>query len=234
MEIHTKLGRLFIYTLATICILSYVTNAIGSDTTDKFKSNGNIEKIIVDIAIGCPSIQSYEKYLTETGGVGGSSKLEIAAKLNCRMFRKGDRVELVNYSILKNLVNVHPLENSMSFWLPSEFVSSGSKVIPAQPILKLRPFVISLADKANKSKDQRYMKIDISVEFESTEYYDNIQQFNGILRDNIIKYLTTLTSKQVLSTDGKHQLKSQLLKIIKESCSPFNVKNIYFTDLIVQ
>jgi len=74
--------------------------------------------------IGCPTIETYEQYLEVALAGDGSATLAIGARLNCRMMFKGDKVTVQEWKMIKNLVRVLPEGNSMTFWLPGEFVST--------------------------------------------------------------------------------------------------------------
>ena len=54
------------------------------------------------------------------------------------------------------------------------------------------------------------------------------------LRDMVITLLTSLTFEEVMTPEGKVQIRDELLERFNQILRPDRVRNIYFTDFVVQ
>ncbi|WP_022852812.1 flagellar basal body-associated FliL family protein [Thermodesulfatator atlanticus] len=98
------------------------------------------------------------------------------------------------------------------------------------PFLQLDPFVVNLADPTG----HRYLRAKITLEFRNDKAYqlanDRIPQIN----DAIIMVLSSKTVEEVLSPEGKLELRLELIRKLNDLLGPNTVKNIYFTQFVVQ
>ena len=94
----------------------------------------------------------------------------------------------------------------------------------------LEPFVVNLSDPQAK----RYLKVAISLELESSDAVDRATKMVPKLRDMVITLLTSLTFEEVMTPEGKIQIRDELLERFNQILRPDRVRNIYFTDFVVQ
>jgi len=97
-------------------------------------------------------------------------------------------------------------------------------------MFSMEPFVVNLADPQAK----RYLKVTISLELESPEAVERIKKVVPKLRDMVIILLTSLTFEEVMTPEGKVQIRDELLERFNQILRPDRVRNIYFTDFVVQ
>ncbi|MDH3393880.1 MAG: flagellar basal body-associated FliL family protein [Desulfobulbaceae bacterium] len=97
-------------------------------------------------------------------------------------------------------------------------------------IFALEPFVVNLAD----PKGKRYLKVQIKLEIESVEALERTQKAAPKLRDLVIIMLTSLTFEEVMTPEGKIRIRDELLERFNQVMRPDRVKNIYFTEFVVQ
>jgi len=97
-------------------------------------------------------------------------------------------------------------------------------------IFALEPFVVNLAD----PKGKRYLKVQLKLEVESPEALERIQKATPKLRDLVIIMLTSLTFEEVMTPEGKIRIRDELLERFNQVMRPDRVKNIYFTEFVVQ
>lgn len=98
-------------------------------------------------------------------------------------------------------------------------------------VTELQPFIVNLADK----EGARYLRLTISLglgEGESSEKPDPI--FTTRVRNAMLAVLTSKTSEEVLSAEGKVALRKELLKAAQAASDEPKVEAIYITDFIVQ
>ncbi len=91
-------------------------------------------------------------------------------------------------------------------------------------------FVVNLSD----PKGKRYLKCKISVEVESVEAMERIQKIEPKLRDIVIMLLTSLAFEEVMTPEGKIRIRDELLERFNQATRPDRVKNLYFSDFVVQ
>jgi flagellar protein FliL len=98
-------------------------------------------------------------------------------------------------------------------------------------VLELQPFIVNLAD----TEEARYLRLTVSVGLEGEggeEKPDAI--FTTRVRNALLAVLTTKTSGQILTVEGKEQLRAELLKAARAASKQPRVEAIYITDFIVQ
>ena len=97
-------------------------------------------------------------------------------------------------------------------------------------IVTLEPFVVNLAH----PKGNRYLKMKISLELETLEAADRVQKVTPKLRDIVIMMLTSLSFEEVMTPEGKLRIRDELLERFSRVTRPDKVKNIYFSEFVVQ
>lgn len=118
-------------------------------------------------------------------------------------------------------------------------VSVEEELAPAKPqeiinavgeMFDLEQFVVNLSD----PKGKRYLKVKITIELESVEVVERVTKVMPKLRDVVIIMLTSLTFEEVMTPEGKIQIRDELLERFNQTLRPDRVKNIYFTEFVVQ
>lgn len=97
-------------------------------------------------------------------------------------------------------------------------------------IVTLEPFVVNLAD----PKGNRYLKMTIGMEVETAEASERIKKLEPKLRDIVIMMLTSLAFEEVMTPEGKLRIRDELLERFRRATKPDVIKNIYFTEFVVQ
>jgi len=94
----------------------------------------------------------------------------------------------------------------------------------------LDQFVVNLSDPMGK----RYLRLTITLELDSREAVERATKMVPKLRDMVIVLLTSLTFEEVMTPEGKVQIRDELLERFNQILRPDRVRNIYFTDFVVQ
>jgi len=97
-------------------------------------------------------------------------------------------------------------------------------------VLPMDPFVVNLSD----PKAKRYLKLKIEIEIETPAGKERATKATPKLRDAVIMMLTSLTFDEVMSPEGKFRIRDELLERFTQVLKPEKVKNIYFTEFVVQ
>ncbi len=98
-------------------------------------------------------------------------------------------------------------------------------------VVELQPFVVNLADPAAA----RYLRVTISIgTAEEGEESKPDPLFVTRVRNAMLAVLTTKTSEEVLTIEGKAALRKQLLAAAKKASEEPEVAAVYITEFIVQ
>ncbi|NOX25306.1 MAG: flagellar basal body-associated FliL family protein [Deltaproteobacteria bacterium] len=97
-------------------------------------------------------------------------------------------------------------------------------------MLDLDPFVVNLADPSGK----RYLKLSITLELAPASSADKIKKYMPKIRDMVIMLLTNMTFDEVMTPEGKIRLRDELFARFNHMLRPNRIKNIYFTNFIIQ
>ncbi len=98
------------------------------------------------------------------------------------------------------------------------------------PFLQLDPFIVNLADPTG----HRYLRAKITLEFRNDEAYQRANERIPQINDAIIMVLSSKTVEEMLSPEGKMELRMELIRKLNELLGPNSIKNIYFTQFVVQ
>ena len=98
------------------------------------------------------------------------------------------------------------------------------------PFLQLDPFIVNLADPTG----HRYLRAKITLEFRNDEAYQQANTRIPQINDAIIMVLSSKTVEEVLSPEGKMELRLELIRKLNDLLGEESVKNIYFTQFVVQ
>ena len=109
----------------------------------------------------------------------------------------------------------------------------GTSVV--RGVLHLEPFVVNLAD----SEDNRYLRVGIDLGLETALPAKEAKSGeSGVptarIRDCVLSVVTTWRSDALLAAEGKQKLKDQILHALQSQVPELRVKEIYFTDFLVQ
>ncbi|MBF0343011.1 MAG: flagellar basal body-associated FliL family protein [Nitrospirae bacterium] len=95
-------------------------------------------------------------------------------------------------------------------------------------LVGLDPFVVNLVDAG------RYMKLTVQVELASKLDEPSIKDRMPQLRDAIILLLSSKSYEAISGSDGKLQLKEEMLARLNEAIGKDTIKHVYFMDFVVQ
>lgn len=94
----------------------------------------------------------------------------------------------------------------------------------------MSPFTVNLAD----PKGKRYIKIKLELETDTPGALDRVQKATPKLRDTVIVMVTSLSFEEVMTPEGKIRIRDELLVRFNQILKPERLKNIYFTEFLVQ
>lgn len=116
-------------------------------------------------------------------------------------------------------------------WLRSQASVGGANAGDAESTLALETFVVNL----NSAGQHGYLRLGISLGLARELPRNKAEAIpTALIRDTILSVLATAQAEQLLSSDGKRQLKDDLLKALQERVPQIGVQHVYFTEFLVQ
>lgn len=115
---------------------------------------------------------------------------------------------------------------------PAAGAEAGPETLePAGPQnIEFKSFTVNLNDAGGK----RFLKLVMSVEAETPELVEEINKKMPQFRDMILLLLSSLSYDDIATLDGKLRLRNQMLNRLNTQLSSGKVKNIYFSEFVVQ
>jgi flagellar FliL protein len=110
--------------------------------------------------------------------------------------------------------------------------SPGSKKDQVSIVYPLKSFIVNLMGKSRLGN--RYLKVTIQLEISSEKDKAVIDKLKPQLRDTIILLLCNQAFDDVKTMEGKLELKEMLLSRVNDVLGGEIVKQIYFTEFVVQ
>ena len=98
--------------------------------------------------------------------------------------------------------------------------------------LPLDSFIVNLADKAGLGK--KYLKVKIALQLGKEENGEIIPRHVPRLRDTILLLLSSQSSRDINTLEGKLELKHEILSRVNQILGEGTVSGVYFTEFVVQ
>lgn len=109
-------------------------------------------------------------------------------------------------------------------------VSPGEAVTEVGLMFPLDTFTVNLLSESGR----RYLKCEINLEMGGEELSPELEEKKPIFRDIIIRILSSKSLEEISTVKGKEKLKEQIVNDINMRLKDGKVKNVYFTDFVVQ
>ena len=81
---------------------------------------------------------------------------------------------------------------------------------------------------------RRYLKVTMSLELEGEELSMELDAKAAVLRDRIIRILSSKTLEEISSKKGKQKVSQQIMDTLNAMLSDGRIKGIYFTEFVIQ
>lgn len=94
----------------------------------------------------------------------------------------------------------------------------------------LDTFTVNLKSDAGR----RYLKVTLSLELEGEELSLELDAKSAVLRDRIIRILTSKTLEEISSKKGKGKVSDQIMDTLNAMISDGTIRGIYFTEFVIQ
>ena len=81
---------------------------------------------------------------------------------------------------------------------------------------------------------RRYLKVALSLELDGKELSNELDAKSPVLRDRIIRILSSKTLEEISSRKGKQKVSDQIMDTINSMLTDGRIKGIYFTEFVIQ
>jgi len=105
----------------------------------------------------------------------------------------------------------------------------GEKAVEPKPF-SLPTFLVNLADPLGR----RYIKLTLEVQMEDEPAAKDLEKNLAKVRDTIILLLSSKTYADLSTLESKQLLKMEIVNQLNQILNTKKVKNVYFTDLVIQ
>ncbi len=118
---------------------------------------------------------------------------------------------------------------------PKKRVSSISdeelrKLSEIGPLYPLDTFTVNLKSDSGR----RYLKVTMDLELSGPELTPELDAKTAVIRDRIIRILTSKTLEEVSSRKGKNKLSSQIVDSLNMMLDDGEIQGVYFTEFVIQ
>jgi flagellar FliL protein len=98
------------------------------------------------------------------------------------------------------------------------------------PIYPLDQFIVNLVSDSGR----RFLKVSMDLELSGEELTLEMDSKKSVLRDIIIRTLSSKTFEEISTQKGKEKLKEEINEKINEVLADGYVKNLFFTSFVIQ
>ena len=102
-----------------------------------------------------------------------------------------------------------------------------TKVGPMYPLDK---FIVNLSSDGGS----RYLRASINLELSSEEFQAEVEKKKPLIRDIIIKILSSKSYEEISTIRGKERLKDEIVSELNKIFVDGRVENIFFTEFVIQ
>ncbi|MCD6258872.1 MAG: flagellar basal body-associated protein FliL [Helicobacteraceae bacterium] len=94
----------------------------------------------------------------------------------------------------------------------------------------LDTFTVNLKSDAGR----RYLKVTMSLELDGKEISMELDNKSPVVRDRVIRILTSKTLEEISSSKGKQKVSQQIMDTLNAMISDGQIRGIYFTEFVIQ
>ncbi len=107
---------------------------------------------------------------------------------------------------------------------------SSRKLSDIGILYPLDTFTVNLKSDAGR----RYLKVTMSLELEGEELSLELDAKSPVIRDRVIRILTSKSLEEISSKQGKQKVSMQVMDTLNSMISDGEIRGIYFTEFVIQ
>jgi len=112
----------------------------------------------------------------------------------------------------------------------SDEYSDSRKLNDIGILYPLDTFTVNLKSDSGR----RYLKVTMSLELEGEELSMELDNKSPVIRDRVIRILTSKSLEEISSKKGKQKISEQIMDTLNAMISDGRINGIYFTEFVVQ
>ena len=109
-------------------------------------------------------------------------------------------------------------------------IASSRKLSEIGILYPLDGFTVNLKSDSGR----RYLKATISLELNGEELSIELDNKSPVVRDRIIRILSSKTLEEISSKKGKAKVSSQIMDTLNSMIADGEIRGIYFTEFVIQ
>lgn len=114
---------------------------------------------------------------------------------------------------------------------PNILSSKDANLLNLGPLYSIaKPFVVNLVTQNGR----RYLKTSIALELSNPKLQVEIDQKTTVIQDIIIDILSSKSIEEIITTKGKERIKDEILQRVNQILADGFIKNVFFTEFVVQ
>ncbi len=98
------------------------------------------------------------------------------------------------------------------------------------PMFPLDTFTVNLLSESGR----RYLKVQMNLELSGEELGAELDTRKAVIRDIIIRLLSSKSLEEISTSKGKEKLKDQIVDQLNMRLKDGKINNVYFTEFVVQ
>jgi flagellar FliL protein len=98
------------------------------------------------------------------------------------------------------------------------------------PMFPLDTFTVNLLSDSGR----RYLKVQMNLELDDEQVAAELESKTAVVRDVVIRMLSSKTLEEISTAKGKDKLKEQITDQLNLRLRDGNIRNVYFTEFVVQ
>lgn len=112
----------------------------------------------------------------------------------------------------------------------SQSSARSTNMLSIGPVYPMDQFIVNLLSESGG----RYLKVTLDIELDNDKLAAEMDMKRSLVRDIIIRTLSAKTYEEISTLKGKDRLKDEIVSKLNEVLADGRVRNIFFTDFVVQ
>jgi flagellar protein FliL len=106
----------------------------------------------------------------------------------------------------------------------------GGDSLVAGPMFAIDNLIVNLMSEGSA----RYAKFSVALELDAQELAPEMMTKKPLVTDIIINAISSKTAEELMTLKGKETVKTEIMEKVNEKLKDGRVKNVYFTNFVVQ
>lgn len=132
-----------------------------------------------------------------------------------------------------NIENTTNIQNFKDYQPKKSNQIDNDEIIKLKDVETLFPLEIFIVN-LKSDNGKRYLKVEIYIEYSDKEFNAELNLKLAVIRDKIIRILTSKTLDEMYSIKGKDKLSNEIKDSLNILIGNETIKNIYFNEFIIQ